>query len=168
MDRVVDVPVVMARQVPTIRRLQNSEDVPQVQFSDMCIRRILDVTVVKRRREPTVKTSQKTVEVPQSQHLRRVIDAPVAMPEQERVQQSTMEQIIDVPVPPVEEEIVEVLLERMLEFVVEQAIDEPVPSMPEQTVEVVKLEPQERVQRIVEQIATDRIGRGSSVQAVKV
>ena len=33
-DRIVDVPVVMQRQVPTIQKVQKTEDVPQVQFLD--------------------------------------------------------------------------------------------------------------------------------------
>ena len=68
---------------------------------------------------------------------------------QEEVQQRTVEQIVDIPVPPATAQ------ERISECIVEQIVGVPVTlSSSKQTVEVVMLVPQERVQqRPVEQAA---------------
>merc|ERR1711916_268845 len=63
-DKVVDVPVVMQRQLPTIQKVQKTVEVPQIQYID----KIVDVPVVMQRQVPTIQTVQKTVEVPQVQY----------------------------------------------------------------------------------------------------
>ena len=61
----------------------------------------------------------------------------------ERIQLRIVEQIVDVPVPPVVEEILEVIKVipqvRVSERIVEQIVDVPVPQVMEEIVEVVRL-----------------------------
>ena len=83
---VVDVPVVLQRQPPVIRRVRKTVEVPQVQYAD----EIIDVSVVTQRSVPTIQAVPKTEEVPQVQFSDRVAD------------------VIDVSVPLVNEEISEV------------------------------------------------------------
>ena len=77
---------------------------------------------------------------------------------QERVQNCTVEQIVDVPVPQIRSEIGEVIQsipqERISDRVVEQIVDFPVGQIREQIVEVVRIIPQECLQQHTrEQIA---------------
>ena len=59
-EQVVDVPVVLQRQVLMIQNVQKIVEVPQVQY----IGNIVDVPVATQRQVPTIQTVQKTVEVP--------------------------------------------------------------------------------------------------------
>jgi len=91
----------------------------------------------------------------------------------ERVQQRTVEQVVDVPVPQVVEEVIEVAkvipqervqqrtveqvvdvpVPQIVEEILEQVVDVPVPQVVEEVVEIAKVIPQERVQqRTVEQV----------------
>ena len=83
---VVDVPVVLQRQPPVIRKVRKTVEVPQVQYAD----EIIDVSVVTQRSVPTIQAVPKTEEVPQVQFSDRMAD------------------VIDVSVPLVNEEIIEV------------------------------------------------------------
>jgi len=53
-DRVVDVPVVKQRQVPSVQKVQKTVEVPQVQY----IVKVVDVPVVKRRQVPSVRSGR--------------------------------------------------------------------------------------------------------------
>ena len=77
-ERVVDVPVVMPRQVPTIQRVQKVEEVPQVECSDM----VVDVPVMMQRQVSTTQLVQKTREVSQTQHIDKIAEVPVMMQRQ--------------------------------------------------------------------------------------
>ena len=72
-DRAVDVPVFMQRQVPIVQKVQKIEEVPQVQSTD----NVMDVPVDMQRQVPAVQVVQKTGEVPQTQFIDRVVDTPV-------------------------------------------------------------------------------------------
>ena len=105
-DKVVDVPGVMQKQVPAIQKVQKTVEVPQVQHhrqgcGSACgvaetgphdsesaegsraqvqyIDKIVDVPVVWQRQGSTIQTVQKTVEAPQVQFRDRVLDVPVVM-----------------------------------------------------------------------------------------
>ena len=141
-ERPCPVPSGMTQEVLTLVAVFQVQivDVPVVHID-----RIVELTAVCRRQEPTIKTSQKTVKV--------TTEIP-----QERVQQRTLEQNIDVPVPPTAEETVEVPRERISACIVEQVIDVPVWQKVGETTTVVELAPHERVQqRTFEEIATDSI-----------
>ena len=72
----------------------------------------IDMPVVREGQVPTIQTVQKTVEVPQVQFLDRAVDVPVVaqrqMP-QERVQNNTVEQIVDMPASQIQEKTVETI-----------------------------------------------------------
>ena len=109
-DKLVDVPVDMPRQVPAVQVVQKTAEIPQVQFIDS----VVDASVVQQRQVPTAQTVQKTmqnprarfldevvgmhvlvqhkvpmvqrvqktVEVPQIQHVDKIVEAPVAAAQQ--------------------------------------------------------------------------------------
>ena len=138
LHRVV-VPVVTQQQMPLLQKVQRTAEIPQVPL-------ILDVPVVIQSLVPTIQIVVETGEMPQTQHIDKVIELLVGSRQQgpaiqtlsqavdigqaqyipqERVQQRTVEQIIDVLVPPAVDEIVEVPQERISECIVEQVIDVP-------------------------------------------
>ena len=157
---------------------QKTVEVPQVQYTDETI----DVPVGVQRQVPTSQSIQKTVEVPQVQFLDRVPDVPVAtqlvevpkIVSQDRIPQRTAEQVMDIPVPRVVEEIIEVFdrdgngfisaadLRHVMTNLGEKLTDEffslmtrkmKDPDTEEELVEAFKVFFQDRVQqRIVEQI----------------
>ena len=121
LDRIVDVPVVVQRRVPTIQAAQKTEELPQVQFLDRVMGSV-----------PTIQTVQQTVEVPEVQFPDRAADVPVSM-QRQVPQEQIMEGIVeeaDVPVPYVKEEMIEVaqhgLQEHVQKYTVELAVDVPV------------------------------------------
>ena len=61
-DKLVDVPVDMPRQVPAVQVAQRTAEIPQVQFID----RVVDASVVQQRQVPMVQTVQKTMQNPRS------------------------------------------------------------------------------------------------------
>ena len=77
-DKIVDVPVVAQRQVPTIQTAQKTEEVPKVQF----IEQVVDVPVDMQRQDPAVQFVKKTAEVPQNRFIDRVVDTPVVQQRQ--------------------------------------------------------------------------------------
>ena len=64
-DKAVDVPVVIQRQVPTVQKMQKTAEVPQVQFID----KVVDVPVIMQRQFPAVQVAKKTVKDPQTQSI---------------------------------------------------------------------------------------------------
>ena len=84
-QEVVDMPVVLQRQVATIQRTQKTVEVPQMQY----VGKFIDVPVLAQHRVPTVRAVQKAVEVPQDQYRDRVANVRVVLQRQvpqERVQ----------------------------------------------------------------------------------
>ena len=71
--KIVDVPVVLQHQMPTIQQVQQTVEFPQVQHID----RIVDLPAVRQHQEPIITIDQKTVEVPHTQFIDRVLDVPV-------------------------------------------------------------------------------------------
>ena len=67
--KVIDVPVVMQRQVPAIQTVQKTVEATQAHH--------VDIPVVLQRRLPIIQRFEKTVEVPQVQHIDRIVDVPV-------------------------------------------------------------------------------------------
>ena len=136
----------------------------------------IDMPVVRQGRVPTIQPVQKTVEVPQVQFLDRMIDVPIEetkipmIESQDKIPQRTAEQVMDIPVPQVTEESIEIfnvlsqdrvqqrmveqitetpavsLDEKIIQHTIEETIDIPVPHVMKKTSEAVKLIPQERVQ----------------------
>ena len=72
-DKVVSIPVMAQRQVPSAPRVQQIVEIPKVQFSDGEV----NMPVVAQRQVPMIPNVQKTVEVPQIQHVDKIVDAPV-------------------------------------------------------------------------------------------
>ena len=72
-DRVVDIPVMAQRHVPSAPRVQKIVEMSKVQFSDGHV----DMPVVAQRQVPMIPNVQKTVEVPQIQYIDKIVDAPV-------------------------------------------------------------------------------------------
>ena len=64
-DEVVDVPVVVQRQVPTVEKVQKTVKVRQVQFID----KVVDAPVIVQRQVPAIQVAQKTVKDPQTQSI---------------------------------------------------------------------------------------------------
>ena len=77
-DRAVDVPVFMQRQVPIVQKVQKIEEVPQAQSTD----NVMDVPMDMQREVPAVQVVQKTVKAPQTQSIDRVVDTPVVQQRQ--------------------------------------------------------------------------------------
>lgn len=96
-QEVVDMPVVLQRQVARIQRAQNTVEVPQVQY----IGKTVHVPVVKQCQIPTIQAVRETVEVPHGQFLDPAVDVPVVMQRQapqERIRERIANET-DVPVP---------------------------------------------------------------------
>ena len=72
-DKVVSIPVMAQRQVPSAPRVQKIVEMPKVQFSDGEV----NMPVVAQRQVPMIPNVQKTVEVPQIQYVDKIVDAPV-------------------------------------------------------------------------------------------
>ena len=116
-DGIVDVPVATQRQDPTFERVQKTVNVAQVQYVD----ELVDVPVVIQSPVPTIQTVVDSGEMPQTQHIDKVIDVPVWL----------RRQVVDVPVPQIQEqtvEVVKILPERVQQRSVEQVVDVPVPA----------------------------------------
>ena len=144
-SKAADVPVVLQRQVPVIRKVQKTVGVPQVQ----CVDEIIDVPVVMQRQILTSQSVQQTVELSQVQLLERVEDVPVVMQRQapqERIQERIVEET-DVPVSRVTEKIIEgmkpIPQEHVRKYTVEQTVDVPVPQFLEKCGERIQLIPQD-------------------------
>ena len=152
-DEVVDVPVVLQRQVLVIQQVQETVEVSRVWYTD----KIIDVPVAAQRQVPSIQTVQRTAGVPRVQFLDRLVGVPVATQTQvpyssapqERIQERTVEET-DVPVPHVKEEIVEVVRqipqEQLQGRTMEQTVAVPLPRVMEEIVKVANIGPQERVQ----------------------
>ena len=72
-DKVVSIPAMAQRQVPSAPRVQKIVEMSKVQFSDGRV----DMPVVAERQVPMIPNVQKTVEVPQIQYIDKIVDAPV-------------------------------------------------------------------------------------------
>ena len=72
-DKVVSIPVMAQRQVPSAPRVQKIVEMPVVQFSDGHV----DMPVITQRQVPVIPNVQKVVEVPQIQYIDKIVDAPV-------------------------------------------------------------------------------------------
>ena len=84
-DKLVDVPVDMPRQVPAVQVAQKTAEIPQVQFIDS----VVDASVVQQRQLPT---AQKTMQNPRARFLDEVVGMPVLVqhkvPMVQRVQEN--------------------------------------------------------------------------------
>ena len=124
-DKIVGVPVVTQRRVPTIQTAQGTVEVPQVQFLD----RMVGVLVVTQRQAP-----QKTIEVS------KIVS-------QDRIPQLTAEQVMDIPVPQVVEEIIEVfkvfVQDCVQQRMVEQITETPAVSLDKEIMKTPKTQTQE-------------------------
>ena len=76
-DRAVDVPVVMQRQVPIVQKVQRTVEVPQARSTD----KVMDVPVIMQGQVPAVQVVPKTVD-PQTQFIDGVVDTPVVQQRQ--------------------------------------------------------------------------------------
>ena len=146
---VVDVPVVLQRQEAMIWEVQKTVEVPQVQRVD----EINEVPVVVQCQVLTIRIVKKTAKARQVQFLDRMMDVPVV---KQRHEERIVAETIDVPVPRVTENIIEVLKhvpqEQAQSCTVEQIIDLPVPHVKEEIIEVLRRIARERVpKRTVEQ-----------------
>ena len=122
-DRIVGVPVVTQRRVPTIQTAQGTMEVPQVQFLD----RMVGVPVV---------TQHKTIEVPKTVS-------------QDRIPQRTAEPVLDIPVPHAVEEIIGVfrvfVQDRVQQRMVEQTTETTAVSLEEEIMKAPKTQTQEKI-----------------------
>ena len=102
-DRVVVVPGVFQRRVPTIQRVEKAVELPQVQYNE----KVINVPVVIQRPVLTAQTVQQTVEGTQAQHIENIVNVPVMSQRQAlTIQTETVEvfrnqflhHVVDVPV----------------------------------------------------------------------
>ena len=77
-DKVVDVPVVMQKQVPAIQKVQKTVEVPQVQLID----KVVDMLVVLQRHVTIIQKVQRTVEAPQVHYTDKIVDVPLVLQRQ--------------------------------------------------------------------------------------
>ena len=70
-DKVVNVPVTVQRQVPSAPKVQKIVEMQVVQLSDGEV----DMPVITQRQVPMIPNVQKTVEVPQIQYIDKIVDA---------------------------------------------------------------------------------------------
>ena len=77
-DKAVDMPVVMQRQVPDVRKVLKTVEAPQARSTD----KVVDVPVHMQRQVPAVQAVRKTVEDPQTQFIDGVVDTPVVQQRQ--------------------------------------------------------------------------------------
>ena len=105
-DQVVDVPVVVQRQVPSIETVQKTVEVPQTQSIVKELRSKFEVghtNKVHARNQPdknrAIRNAHKTVEVPRVQYIDKVADIPVDMQRQVSTTQAAqdIEEVEDVP-----------------------------------------------------------------------
>ena len=104
-DQVVDVPVVVQRQVPSIQTVQKTVEVPQTQSIAQELRSKFEVghtNKVHARNQPdknrAIRNAHKTVEVPRVQYIDKVADIPVDMQRQVSTTQAAqdIEEVEDV------------------------------------------------------------------------
>ena len=97
-DQVVDVPVVVQRQVPSIEMVQKTVEVPQTQSIVKELRSKFEVGHTSEVPRP-IRSVQKTVEVPRVQYIDKVADIPVDMQRQVSTTQAAqdIEEVEDVP-----------------------------------------------------------------------
>ena len=130
-EQIIDVPVATQCQVSTIPTTQRTVEMPQVQSLD----RMDGVPVVMRRQ-----TAQ-TIEVPQCQVPKTV--------SQDRIPQRIDEQLVDIPVPQIAEEIVEMFnvftQDRVQQRTVEQSTETSAISLSDEIVETPKTQTQKEV-----------------------
>ena len=137
-SKVVEVPVMLRRQVPAIQKVQKTVEVPPVQY----IGEIVDVPVVAQRQVPTFQTVQKTVEAPQI--IEEVVEVPKIVSQDMNQQRCT--KIIYC----LKEDPSEFLEERRLNVPVVMQRQVPMPQNIKEIMEVIQLTPQERtLERIV-------------------
>ena len=98
----MDEPVVLQKQAPTIQEVLKTIEFTQVQYVD----EIVDEPVVMQGQVPTTQTVKKTVDASRVQFPDRVVNDPVGM--QVPVTQERIVEVTDVPVPRVMEETAEV------------------------------------------------------------
>ena len=110
--KTIDVPVVRQGQIPTIQLVQKIVEVPQVQFHD----RVVNVPVAMKRQVPYPSMLRERIQaiiveksdVPVPRAMEEIPEALKPIP-QERVQNNTVERIVDVPVSQIQEKIVGVI-----------------------------------------------------------
>ena len=116
-DKTIDVPVVMQRQVLASQTVQKTVEVPQVEFLD----RVVDVSLVMQRHLPCPsmpgervqeRIVEENIDVHIAQMMEKTIEVMKPIP-QERVQNNTVEQIVDMPIPQIQERPVEVRTEEL-------------------------------------------------------
>ena len=144
-DRIVDLPVVMQRRVPTVQTAQRTVEVPQT---------IEVPKIVSQDRIPQ-RIAEQAMDTPVPQVIEELLEV-FNVFLQNRVQQQIMEQTTETPAVSLAEEIIYCLKEDQSEFLEELIIeksDVTVPHVMEKTIDGVKTIPQERVQNCtVEQI----------------
>ena len=152
-DKAVDVPVVMRRQVPIVQKVQRTVEVPQARF----IEQVVDVPVGIPRQVSAVQVVQKTSEIPQIRFIDRMMDTSVEQQWQVPTVQ-TIREAVETSQAQFRDKVdgMPVVVQRKVPMVrkaqepvesctAEQTIDVPVPSVMEEFLEVVKHVPQERV-----------------------
>ena len=130
LDKAGDMPVVVQRQVSTALTVQKAMEVPPLQS----VNRVVDVLVVAQRQMPRIVEETHNL-VPHI--MEKTIEVMKPVP-QERVQNNTVERIVDVPNSQIQEETVGVIQllpqDRMPERTVEQVVDVPVSQVQERDV----------------------------------
>ena len=131
-------------------------------------------TGVAKRQAPMIQKVLKIVEAPEMQYTDRIVDMPVTaqcqVPKsvsQDRIPQRIDEQLVDIPVPQIAEETVEMFnvftQDRVQQRIVEQITETPEVSLVEEIVEAPKTQTQEK--RIVEESDVPFLNGGCAVQA---
>ena len=151
----VDVPVVRQGQIPTIQTLQKIVEVPQVQFYD----RVVNVLVAMQRQVPCPSISREQVleltveksDVTVPRVMEEIPEVLKLIP-QERVQNNTVERIVDLPVSQIQEKMVGLIHLILQERISERIRAEIGSRIQEELLEVIQLIRKTRIsERIVEE-----------------
>ena len=91
-DKAVDVPIIVQRQVPIVQKVQKTVEVFQTQF----INKVVDVPVHMQRQVPAVQVVQKTAEATRIQFIDRAVDIPAEQQRQVPMVQ-TVQKTVEIP-----------------------------------------------------------------------
>ena len=144
-----EVSIVAQRQTPIAQIVQKTIEIPQLH----CIGNVIDIPVVEVVQVPEAHVAEKTVEIRQLDVVEKIVETPEIQPDhsiQGRIQQRTLVQIVDIPIPQVVAEAPKDFSQnRVQQSSMEQTIANPAISLAEETVEMPVIRTKEKTQHVV-------------------
>ena len=138
--------VVTQRQIPIDQTVQKTVETPQLQRTN----RVIDGPVVQVEHLPQSQVAEETIEIPQLDAVEKIVETPEI---QDRIQQRNVEQIVNIPVLPVEEELAEMSKafsqNRARQRFGRQIVEPPAVSLTEKTVEMPDTRTQDKTQHVM-------------------